>query len=347
MLPKEDKIYYVYQLKDPRKPDEPKLLPNANGKIFYVGKGKRNRIEIHEKVANKGSDDKQFKANRHLYSKIKNILKKGYEVEKQIIAFFDDEKEALALEQRMTHLYKLENLCNIREGGLTGSSISEETKKILSEKALNRFEKDPQSHPWCGKKHKKETIEKMKRSFTKDRIEKISQRWIGDKNPIHNRDVSGEKSSTAKLSNEKADVILNEYLTGEYSTRLLSIKHNLTVCIIKNIINQRTYSSHRNQEVKEEIKKRVEVVKKQNERLKRRLGENNPNAKITSKIADEIIEEYLTGKYTYRDLTEKYNISYDVISCVIKQRTYYHHRTKLQIEQIKNEVFKIKQVNKN
>lgn len=126
--------YYVYRLWDPRKPKEhPMLLPDGNGRLIYVGKGKKRRIFDHEKIARylKNGKAQKYKG-QHLYNKIIKILNEGLEVEKEILAYFETEKEALEYENKLTREYGIENLCNAREGG-KGGSLSDETKRKISE----------------------------------------------------------------------------------------------------------------------------------------------------------------------------------------------------------------------
>lgn len=94
--------YYVYLLFDPKEPRAP----------FYVGKGKGNRVFAHaigdeqllkqESVgADPDIDEGQFKGESTLdprLDKIKEIVERGDEVERRIVAFDLEEQEALTLE---------------------------------------------------------------------------------------------------------------------------------------------------------------------------------------------------------------------------------------------------------
>jgi hypothetical protein len=91
--------WYVYELIDPRL-DKP----------FYVGKGTGNRIDHHEKEAEKGVCSRKCNLIRELH---KNNLVVG----KKKIAFFNDEEEAYAFEESHIASIGLKNLTNVMPGG--------------------------------------------------------------------------------------------------------------------------------------------------------------------------------------------------------------------------------------
>lgn len=91
--------YYVYILKDPR-----------NESIFYVGKGKGNRLFQHVQCAleNETENDK--------YNLIREIHKEGKEVEHFILRHGLEEKLALEIESTIIDLLGIENLTNSVKG---------------------------------------------------------------------------------------------------------------------------------------------------------------------------------------------------------------------------------------
>lgn len=91
--------YYVYILKDPR-----------NDTIFYVGKGKGNRLFQHVQCAleNETENDK--------YNLIREILKDGKEVEHFILRHGLEEKLSLEIESTIIDLLGIENLTNSVKG---------------------------------------------------------------------------------------------------------------------------------------------------------------------------------------------------------------------------------------
>lgn len=97
--------YYVYQLIDPR-----------NGKPFYVGKGKKNRIEVHERSARHGDEHPKSIL-------IREIEAQGFSVTKEVIKRFISEDAAYNYEKRFIKKLGIENLTNIASGGRCGWSI--------------------------------------------------------------------------------------------------------------------------------------------------------------------------------------------------------------------------------
>jgi len=90
--------YYVYELIDPR-----------NGKIFYVGKGKANRVYKHLKAALKGEpSEKSYK--------IRDILKEELKPTLNIVKSGLSENEAFQLENLLITQYGKNNLTNINSG---------------------------------------------------------------------------------------------------------------------------------------------------------------------------------------------------------------------------------------
>lgn len=92
--------YYVYELRDPR-----------SGAVFYIGKGKGNRIHAHEKEAERGVESPKCNV-------IRDIWAAGLQVEKNVIARFVDEVEAYAAEKAIIDDIGLHNLANIAPGGI-------------------------------------------------------------------------------------------------------------------------------------------------------------------------------------------------------------------------------------
>lgn len=135
-------IYYVYELIDPRD-----LVP------FYVGKGKGNRIDCHEKEALDGRISRKC-------NKIREIKTSGLEILKRKVAMFCEEQAAYDYEEELINNYGLENLTNVLPGGskayirimkekrhsVFGKSISDEASvKILARyiKITNWFKELP------------------------------------------------------------------------------------------------------------------------------------------------------------------------------------------------------------
>lgn len=91
--------YYVYILKDPR-----------NDTIFYVGKGKGNRLFQHVQCALENATDNDK------YNLIREVHKDGKEVEHFILRHGLEEKLSLEIESTIIDLLGIENLTNSVKG---------------------------------------------------------------------------------------------------------------------------------------------------------------------------------------------------------------------------------------
>lgn len=184
-----DNIYYVYGLIDPRT-----NLP------FYIGKGKDKRYESHFKETHTTTE------NIHKYNKIKFFLENGYDVPVVKYYDSLSEEEAFTLEEELIRKYGRANidengiLTNIclsatppsnrgkrhspetrakmsgpnpkkalfgEKNGFFGKSHSEETKRLLAEKAKKQ---------WLGVKKTDEHRENMRKSFDENRRHQLSKK---------------------------------------------------------------------------------------------------------------------------------------------------------------------------
>ncbi len=87
--------WYVYELRDP-----------TNGEVFYVGKGQGDRIDDHEREAEKAKNNSSEEEEDEKITKlerINKILQKGDEVIKIVIGRYKTEAEALAVESTLMH----------------------------------------------------------------------------------------------------------------------------------------------------------------------------------------------------------------------------------------------------
>lgn len=93
--------FYVYHLIDPR-----------NNKVFYVGKGKGDRVLQHERDARR----LRF-ANSEKEQIIHEIWGEGLSVKRRIVKRFSNEQKAYHFEFQEIKRIGIENLTNIAKGG--------------------------------------------------------------------------------------------------------------------------------------------------------------------------------------------------------------------------------------
>lgn len=93
--------YYVYVLVDP-----------LDSEVFYVGKGKGRRLEQHKKSVDNG-----IERNKEKEERIKKIQLRNEEVMELVVARFDTEEEAYAVESTLIKwVYGFSNLTNSVHG---------------------------------------------------------------------------------------------------------------------------------------------------------------------------------------------------------------------------------------
>jgi hypothetical protein len=97
-------MYYVYELYDPRTLE-----------VFYVGKGKRGRIDQHEIEARKGRQSRKC-------DRIREIELAGLTIGKRKVSTHKDEDEAYDAEAALICEYGLAKLTNVAAGGRGGKA---------------------------------------------------------------------------------------------------------------------------------------------------------------------------------------------------------------------------------
>lgn len=265
--------YYCYYLVDPRKSvDWPDLLPDAKGRIFYVGKGSGKRIDKHEKIALK-INCKEYKINTHLYRKINHILQEGLKVIKIKFAHFEDEHLAHECEIWKIAKFGRENLCNKTDGG-EGTS----------------------GHTFLGKGLERISGENNHNSkLTENQIYQIRQEYLSDEFDLidlsekYNINISSV-SSILKKEDWKH---LNDGLQDE----------------INILMHKRQFNRREKTKAKMSEKKSGEnnpfYKKKRIEHAKRMSGENHPKAKLTTEEVLDIRKKFKDG-YSCDNLLKEY-----------------------------------------
>jgi hypothetical protein len=207
--------YYVYGLSRP------------NGKVFYVGKGSRNRMYAHAREAKSGH-------KCHKCNVIRKIWRGKGEIAYCTYWAGNNEDEAFEQEQYWIAFYGLETLTNRTAGGegLREYEYTDEHRKRISEKALERWgnpefreqrgkgvselwqdeeyrekvvtrSRAAQQTPESRKRKSEAAHERWSRPGFKARAaEKIRERW---KDPEYRKRASAAISK-AKIANRKPKV---------------------------------------------------------------------------------------------------------------------------------------------
>lgn len=95
-------MFYVYTLTDPR-----------DGAVFYVGKGKGDRVSAHERDAQRGKPGAKC-------DRIREIWAAGFQVVRSEVARYRRETDALRAEEQLISQIGLSALTNIAPGGRGG-----------------------------------------------------------------------------------------------------------------------------------------------------------------------------------------------------------------------------------
>lgn len=186
-MPRE-KRFYVYYLKNP-----------LTQRIFYVGKGTGNRSKQHL------TDKQSYAFNKRLNGYIRNLIESGY------IPIIEKLQENLNEEEA----YLLEE-AEIKRLGRVGYEENGILLNILDSGRPPCFKGE--RHPWWGRKHSEESIEKMKNTkkrnkelgitkvrtgftHTQETKEKISRKNSGKKRPQE----AIEKTRQANLGRSQTD----------------------------------------------------------------------------------------------------------------------------------------------
>jgi hypothetical protein len=186
----ENKNYYVYVYLDPRKKGDYMYVGHAfTHEPIYVGKGTKNRINQHLLIINQGK-------NSLFYSKLRKIIKDGFEPLRCKVIENLTEEESLLIERQLISLIgridiESGSLCNMTEGGEIGFTRTEESRLKLSES------KKGNKNPMFGKT----TTQKQKDSVNEARkLGKIKLTETGRQKIIeNNKKRKGKKNNVVRF----------------------------------------------------------------------------------------------------------------------------------------------------
>jgi group I intron endonuclease len=124
----------------------------------------------------------------------------------------------------------------------------------------------------------------------------------------------GENAPCHKLTWSQVREIREKYLSGKYRYEDLSKEYEVSQSSIGDIISNKCWKDGT---LSEEYYSRIFNVASSS-----RSGVKNPRAKLTWGNVREVREKYLTGKYTYGDLSEEYGINSNNIRNIIFNRAW-------------------------
>lgn len=143
-----------------------------DGIVFYVGKGKKNRVE------------KQVKRNIHW----QRTVEKHCGFQREVVFSTDIEEEAFAKERELIAFYGRANLCNMTDGGegQCGVRFTDERKQEISKRFKGFKKPDSRIQYLKDRVYSEETRAKIsagnsKRRFSKETKEKMRQAKLGKK----------------------------------------------------------------------------------------------------------------------------------------------------------------------
>lgn len=100
--------YYVYELRYPQED----VFGWMSGKVFYIGKGTRERVLAHEKETRRILKSGRMMNLKHKHKVIIEIWDAGYDVHQVIVYRTDDEYDAYMFESDLIKRVGLERLTN-------------------------------------------------------------------------------------------------------------------------------------------------------------------------------------------------------------------------------------------
>lgn len=214
-------MFYVYAYLDPRE----SLSISVDDISFeyrpiYIGKGSGNRMNTHISLSKR--------LNSYFYNKLNKMLRENTSPIIIKVREFEDEHKSLEFESQLVEkLGKIIDgglLYNISDGGFSnkGSVFSKETKQRMSVYAienkshLNFGHRCGENHPMYGKKHTKESLDKISKSKLgkKQSIDCITKRVSK---------LRGKKRSQSAI-NKTADFNRGRSFTEEHKSKISKSK---------------------------------------------------------------------------------------------------------------------------
>ena len=115
-----------------------------------------------------------------------------------------------------------------------------------------------------------------------------------------------------KFSNEQVSAVIEDYGTGNFTTRQLGEKYNCSNATISHIINNKFYDVSGN-------KDKLDKIKIKNKSLSRYI-----NSSLTEENVLEIRRLCAQGKILIKDIAVMFNVGRNVIGKIKNNRTWTH-----------------------
>ena len=263
-------MYYIYFLISP-----------LDNKVFYIGKGKGNRMRRHVHLAKKG---KISNSNDYLFRKINSILESYDDVIYKVVYKTDDEIEAYDKEIELIKNYGLENLCNLSLGY---NIITEEIKNKISNSVKKLYE----NH---------EYREKLREIYNSEEY-KLSQSIAVKNSKLHK-----EKMASLEVKNLISDNLKKYYINvyGEFKNNEVNChvcKQKITVYEREFLLSEKyfcsdicRYSIRKSVEYRESMSNSVKNSEKHKliytEEFRKNISESTK--KWWDSLSDEELQDY-------------------------------------------------------
>jgi len=299
---------YVYTLAYPG---------SMGGYVFYVGKGRRDRITVHEREARNNVKSRKC-------SVIRKIWRKGEQVVKEKIAFFDDSPEEAALYEvaLIFFMRPYGHLTNEADGGdgaigVSPSAEARQKKSIAS------------THYWSSEENRRAQRERLRGRIiiSSQQRQEISRRmkeqWEDEEYRKQRMGHLVSETTRQKISNahtgrkhtEQARQHMSEAQQGPRKPLSSQTRQKISEALKTSpraiASRKRISESQRGQKRSEASRKRMSEVRK-GKRLPSISGEKNYAAKLTFAQVQEARELRLKG-WTFAALAKRYGVAYATI----------------------------------
>jgi len=148
---------------------------------------------------------------------------------------------------------------------------------------------------------------------TEESKRKISESNMGKEMPSH----------TEEWKRYMSEIMTGRVITEEWKQKLSdSNKGKLRSNETRQRISEVKEGTTHSEETKQKMSK-AKIGKKKSEEMKKKIsGENHYFSKLTWEIVREIRREYSSGKFTYAELAEKYNVDPSNIYYIVKNKSW-------------------------